>query len=243
MGKRALLFVVVILGIVPTLAAGFGFGKWIMAAKGQVEEAYEVFHQQNTSEINVLLADQGGTAFLLCSIGQERVRFISILPDAMPVGKSRSFGEQYRLEGIKGLKKAIEGSIGCSITGFLEVEFTGFSAVADALGGVKIGQKQYSGKELIAYLQSLPADSAGARAQQEVILAVGRSFSTAGFWKCQNALGKMLKITDTDLSIGTLVKIGKKLIPVLDGQGLEFYCLPGKDGWKLPEAQSITAVF
>lgn len=243
MGKRALLFVVVILGIVPTLAAGFGFGKLILAAKGQVEEAYEVFHQQNTSEINVLLADRGGTAFLLCSIGQERVRFISILPDAMPVGKSRSFGEQYRLEGIKGLKKAIEGSIGCSITGYLEVEFTGFSAVADALGGVKIGQKQYSGKELVAYMQSLPADSVGAKAQQEAILAVGRSFSAAGFWKCQNALGKMLKITDTDLSISTLVKIGKKLIPVLDGQDVEFYCLPDQDGWELPEKQSAATVF
>ncbi len=235
MGKQAGFFTMIVLTIVPVLAICVALGGIFLGALKPADEAYEVFSRQDTQNAGVLLADKGGNAILVCLVEEGNTRLISILPSACPKGEeSTTFQSVYQKEGISGLKQKIAQSLSCDIAGYLKVDFSRLAPVVDALGGVEIEGKTYVGQELNNYLQNLSSDSTGARAQQDVVLAVGRRFCSAGFWKGQNALRKLLQVTDTDLSISALMKIGKKLIPALEGKGLYRYCLPDQGKWEMP---------
>lgn len=241
MGKRAGIFTILILAIIPVVAIGFTIGGVLGTGQGKMGETYETFLRQGTSSASILLADKGGNAFMVCSSDGENTRLISILPNASPRGEgSRTFLSVYQKEGIEGLKKRVENSLSCSIAGYLEVEFSALAPMVDALGGVEIDGKTYQGWEFEGYLKSLNGSSNSAYAQQNAVLAIGRRFCSAGFWKGQNALRKLLKVTDTDLSLSMLMKIGKKLIPALEGSGLTRYCLPNDGRWDLPAAGALT---
>jgi hypothetical protein len=93
--------------------------------------------------------------------------------------------------------------------------------------------KTYTGQELEGYFQRSSTDQTTATAQQDVVLAVGRRFCSAGFWKGQKAFRKFMKITETDLSVSALMKIGKALIPALEGKNLQRTCLPLEGNWNI----------
>lgn len=238
MGKRAGIFVLCILAVIPLLAAGFTVGSLFMAVKEG--EAVEVFSRQDTKDGGILLADQGGDLFLVCLWDGDSTHLISILPSAYPIAqKDKTFREIYMDGGVGELKKWISRSLSVGISGYLEVDFSRIDGIVDALGGVELAGKTYTGQSFKAYLNTFPNDSAGAKAQQNGILAVGKRFCSAGFWKAQNALGKLLRITDTDLSFSVLIKIGKKLIPALEGKGLYQHCLPANGNWELTDSAGI----
>ena len=241
MGKRAGIFTILILAIIPVVAVGLTIGGIFGMGQGKMGEAYEVFFRQSAPNTSILLADKGGNVFMVCFPNGENTRLISILPNASPKGEgNRTFLSVYQKEGIGGLKKRVENSLSCSIAGYLEVDFSALAPMVDALGGVEIDGKTFKGVEFEQYLQGLSGGSNGAYAQQNAVLAVGRRFCSAGFWKGQNALRKLLKVTDTDLSLTVLVKIGNKLIPALEGSGLTRYCLPNSGGWDLPASGGLT---
>lgn len=243
MGKRAVIFAILIFTVLPVLAVALTLGGIFFAAEGKGQEAYEVFFKQNTVSGNILLADKGGNAFMVCMPEEGNTRLISILPTACPKGEEDcTFLSVYREKGIKGLQEKIENSLSCTIAGYLMVDFSGLGPMVDALGSVEIAGKTYSGQALGNYLQTLGGNSQGAYAQQDAVLAVGRRFCSAGFWKGQNALRKLLKVTDTNLSLSALVKIGSKLIPALEGKGLHRYCLPDAGRWESPVFGLISQV-
>lgn len=240
MGKRACIFVLCVLAVVPLLAAGFTVGSLFLTEREG--EAYEAFSRQNTQDGGILLADKGGNLFLVCLWDGENTHLISILPTAFPIGqKEETFREIYAGGGIGELKKWISRSLSAGISGYLEVDFSRVDGVVDALGGVELAGKSCDGQTFESYFHNLPNDSTGAKAQQNSVLAVGRRFCNAGFWKAQNALGKLLKITDTDLSLSALMKIGKKLIPALDGKGLYQHCLPDQGKWEATDLSGVLA--
>ena len=240
MGKRAGIFVLCVLAVVPLLAAGFTVGSLFLTE--QEGEAYEAFSQQNTQGGGILLADKGGNLFLVCLWEGGNTHLISIQPTACPIGqKDETFREIYADSGIGELKKWISRSLSAGISGYLEVDFSRMEGVVDALGGVELAGKSYNGQAFESYFHDLPNDSTRAKAQQNSVLAVGRRFCNAGFWKAQNALGKLLKITDTDLSLSALIKIGKKLSPALDGKGLYQHCLPDQGKWEIPDLPGMLA--
>lgn len=242
MGKRAGYFAIIVLAIIPVLAVALTLGGIFWVGQGPVEEAYEAFSRQDAQDTGVLLADKGGNVFLVCLLQEGNTRLISILPEACPKGEQIStFSSVYQKEGIAGLKEKICKSLSCNIAGYLEVEFSALAPVVEALGGVEIDGKTYTGQAFETYLKSLPSDTAGAKAQRNAVLAVGRRFCSAGFWKAQNALRKLLRITDTNLSLNALMKIGKDLIPALEGKGLHQYCLPDRDKWEIPEKPGAAA--
>lgn len=235
MGKRISIFAGIILVMIPVLTVGLTFGRIFIFGQRAADDAREAFFRQSTDGYNVLLADKEGTAIMVCLLEGDSTHLVSILPSSCPRGeKNTTFLAVYQKEGIVGLKEKVSQSLSCTLSGSLEVDFSGLGAVVDALDGIEMNGKTYSGQALKTYLHSLPTDSAGAQAQQEVVLAVGRRFCSAGFWKGQNGLGKLLRIADTDFSVTALMKIGKKLIPALSGTGLYRYCLPEQGNWEIP---------
>lgn len=234
MAKRIGVFVTIVLMIVPVLALSLTLGGLFLAGTGSSEEAYEVFGSQNALSTGILLADTGGNAFMVCVLEEESTQFISILPTSTPKeGLNTSFLSIYQKEGIDRLKQEIAKSLSLKVDGHLEVDFSGLSSVVDALGGVTMEGKTYTGQELEGYFQSPSTDQTTATAQQDVVLAVGRRFCSAGFWKGQKAFRKFMKITETDLSVSALMKIGKALIPALEGKNLQRACLPLEGNWNL----------
>ena len=234
MAKRIGVFVMIVLMIVPVLAISLTLGGLFLAGTGSSEEAYEVFGSQNALSTGILLADTGGNAFMVCVLEEGSTQLISILPTSTPKeGLNTSFLSIYQKEGIDRLKQEIAKSLSLKVDGYLEVDFSGLSSVADALDGVAMEGRTYSGQELEEYFQIPSTDQTTATAQQDVVLAVGRRFCSAGFWKGQKAFRKFMKITETDLSVSTLMKIGKALIPALEGKNLQRACLPLEGNWNL----------
>ena len=234
MAKRIGVFVTIVLMIVPVLAISLTLGGLFLAGTGPSEEAYEVFGSQNALSTGILLADTGGNAFMVCVLGEGYTKLISILPTATPKeGQNTTFLSIYQKEGIDRLKQEIAKSLSLKVDGYLEVDFSGLSSVADALDGVAMEGRAYSGQELEGYFQSPSTDQTTATAQQDVVLAVGRRFCSAGFWKGQKAFRKFMKITETDLSVSALMKIGKALIPALEGKNLQRACLPLEGNWNI----------
>lgn len=241
MGRRIGIFAIIVFTLVPALASGVTVGSLFLPRQNQVEETRETFARQNTKQEALLLADEDGSAFMVCQIEDGATRLISILPTAAPKGEEdTTFLSLYRQEGIEGLQQKITQSLSCTLTGYLEVDFSGLALVVDALGGVEMEGRSYSGQELQTYLRNLPEDNKGAMAQQEAVLAIGRRFCNAGLWKGQGGLRKLLRITKTDLSVSDLLRIGNKLIPALEGKGLYRYCLPEQGKWKTPEDSGFT---
>lgn len=234
MGRRIGIFAIIVFTLVSSLAAGAAVGNLILPAQSQTEEVWETFATQNAKQEAVLLADKDGSAFMVCQIGDGATRLISILPTAAPKGKENTtFLSVYRQEGIEGLRQEIMKSLSCTLTGYMEVDFSGLALVVEALGGVEMEGRTFSGQELQTYLRNLPEDNKGAVAQQEAVLAVGRRFCNAGLWKGQSGLRKLLRITNTDLIVSDLLRIGSKLIPALEGKGLYRYCLPDQGKWEM----------
>ena len=234
MAKRRGVFVTIVLMIVPVLAIGLTLGGLFLAGTGPSEEVYEVFGSQNALSTGILLADTGGNAFMVCVLEEGSTQLISILPTSTPKeGLNTSFLSIYQKEGIDRLKQEIAKSLSLKVDGYLEVDFSGLSSVVDALGGMTMEGKTYTGQELEGYFQRPSTDQTTATAQQDVVLAVGRRFCSAGFWKGQKAFRKFMKITETDLSVSALMKIGKALIPALEGKNLQRACLPLEGNWNL----------
>ena len=234
MAKRIGVFVMIVLMIVPVLALSLTLGGLFLAGTGPSEEAYEVFGSQNALSTGILLADTGGNAFMVCGLEEGSTQLISILPTSTPKeGLNTSFLSIYQKEGIDRLKQEIAKSLSLKVDGYLEVDFSGLSSVADALDGVAMEGRTYSGQELEGYFQSPSTEQTTATAQQDVVLAVGRRFCSAGFWKGQKAFRKFMKITETDLSVSALMKIGKALIPALEGKNLQRACLPLEGNWNI----------
>ncbi len=234
------LFIVLVLIALPLSFLGVAFDKIFRAVKTAEEEAYQVFFRQDHSKECILLADKGGSAFLLCLPEEGNTHLISIIPDSCPKGEiNTTFISIYQKTGMDGLIEKIEGSLSCSVDGYLLVEFSGIAAIVDALEGVELEGKLLSGKGLQAYLKNIPSDCAGAEMQQNVILAIGRRFCSAGFWKGQNALRKLMKVTDTNLSVGELIKLGKILIPALEGKGLYRHYVPKDGQWQRIEEMGL----
>lgn len=232
MAKRFWAFVIIVFAIVPVLVTGFVLGELILAGTAPNEEAYEVFGKQNTQTTSILLADTNGGVIMVCILKDENTHLISISPEATTKGEGNiTFQSVYQTEGIEGLKKAVAKSLSQNIDGYLKVDFSKLSTVVDALGNVTMEGKTYSGQELENYLNKSAIDFADAGAQQNAVLAVGRRFCSAGFWKGQKAFRKFMKITETDLSVSALMKIGKALIPALEGKGLQSFCLSEEGKW------------
>jgi anionic cell wall polymer biosynthesis LytR-Cps2A-Psr (LCP) family protein len=184
MAKRIGVFVTIVLMIVPVLAISLTLGGLFLAGTGPSEEAYEVFGKQNIRSTGILLADTGGNAFMVCVLEEGSTQLISILPTATPKeGQNTTFLSIYQKEGIDRLKQEIAKSLSLKVDGYLEVDFSGLSSVADALDGVAMEGRTYSGQELEGYFQSPTTDQTTATAQQDVVLAVADAFAAPAFGK------------------------------------------------------------
>ena len=207
--------------------------------------------ERNT--VNILLVgqdrreDESSTradSILLCTFDKHahRVTMTSFLRDLyvpIPGHGSDRLNSAYAYGGITLLEQTLVENFEIPIHGAIEVDFTQFASVIDALGGVTIqlrqdeaelinketgsdlteGSQLLTGQQALAYsrIRSLDIDGDFSRTsrQRKVMGALVDAYKDAGLTKLLNTLKQILPLVSTDMSEPRLLVLAMELFPLL----------------------------
>lgn len=193
---------------------------------------------------------------LLCSFQKDsgEVLLTSFLRDLyVPIpghGKNR-INAAYSFGGSKLLQKTLESNFGISIHGTMEVDFTQFSGIIDALGGVVLelredearhinrdcpgktlhaGSQQLDGHQALCYARIRDLDADGdfsrTRRQQTLLRSLFSRWRSAPPSAILDAVNTLLPLISTDLSPVQLLRWIVDLAPMLSRVRVESLQIP-----------------
>ena len=209
--------------------------------------------KKERSVVNILLVGQdrreneGRTradSILLCTFNKatHELTMTSFLRDLyvpIPGHGSDRINAAYALGGISLLKQTLAQNFEVQIDGSAEVDFTQFSTVIDALGGVQISLRQdeadvinqetgstltegshlLTGSEALVYsrIRTLDSDGDFSRTdrQRKVMSALVDAYKDAGFSTIVTTLKQVLPMISTDMTEARLLMLALELFPVL----------------------------
>lgn len=208
--------------------------------------------QRNT--VNILLIGQDhregedsqarSDSMILCTFRKDtdELTMTSILRDLyvpIPGHHDNRINAAYSYGGMSLLKQTIEENFDLSIQGCVEVDFSQFSQIVDALGGVELelrqdeadyinretgaslsaGVERLAGAEALTYsrIRSLDADSDFSRTnrQRKVLTAIFNGYRQASVGQLLGLVREVLPMISTDLNRGQLVLLAAELAPHL----------------------------
>lgn len=216
--------------------------------------------------INILLVGQDrregesrqrSDTMILCSINLEtgETSLISFLRDLyvqIPGGYSANrLNATYAFGGFDLLDATLTENFGVSIDGNFEVDFTGFKAIIDMLGGIDIeltsaeatymntrghslivaGFNHLDGAEALTYARIRKIDSDFARTdrQRKVLLAVYELIDNLPIGDLLSLLYNVLPYITTDLTDTEILSLAYKLLPVVSSISINSYTVPADD--------------
>lgn len=209
--------------------------------------------EKERSILNILLIGQDrredetrtrADSILLCTFNKStgQLTMTSFLRDLyVPIpghGKDR-INSAYAYGGMSLLKETLVENFGVHIDGTIEVDFTRFAGVVDALGGVTIqlrqdeaevinretgsslteGPQLLTGQQALAYsrIRSLDLDGDFSRTsrQRQVLTALVDSYKDAGFSTLLASVREVLPMLTTDMTEPRLLMLALELFPML----------------------------
>ena len=147
----------------------------------------------------------------------------------------------YQFGGMKLLRQTMLDNFGVYVDAFVEVDFSGFEKVVDALGGVEItltqaeadhlnqnypgwsmtaGRKRLTGEEALAYSRIRyvgNSDFGRTERQRDVINSIINECKNMSWIKANELLTEILPMIATDMTDGQIVDYALKLFPLLKG--------------------------
>jgi len=183
-------------------------------------------------------------SMILCTYNKatQQMTMTSVLRDLyMPIpgyGSNR-INAAYSFGGTRLLKKTMEQNFNIAIDGSIEVDFTHFSGIIDALGGVEMelrqdeaevinqqtgsslteGIQQLDGFQALTYsrIRSLDLDGDFSRThrQRKVIGALVDSLRSSSLKDLTPVIGKILPMLTTDMNRGQLFLYAMEILPQL----------------------------
>lgn len=194
---------------------------------------------------------------ILCSINLEtgETSLISFLRDLyvqIPGGYSANrLNATYVFGGFDLLDATLTENFGVSIDGNFEVDFTGFKAIIDMVGGIDVeltsveaaymnkrghshivaGVNHLDGSEALTYARARKIDSDFGRTerQRKVLLAVYEVVGDLSFGDLLRLLYNILPYVTTDLSDAEILSLAYKLLPVVASMSIHSYTVPAND--------------
>jgi len=183
-------------------------------------------------------------SMILCTYNKttRQLTMTSVLRDLyvpIPGHGSNRINAAYSFGGTRLLKKTMEQNLGISLDGSIEVDFTHFSEIIDALGGVEIelrqdeadvinqqtgsslaeGIQQLDGFQALTYarIRSLDIDGDISRTnrQRKVMSALVDSLRGSSLKELTPVIGKILPMLTTDMNRGQLFLYALEVLPNL----------------------------
>lgn len=220
--------------------------------------------KKERSIVNILLIGQDrrendtfsrSDTMILCTFNKstEQLTMTSFLRDLyvpIPGHGSDRINAAYAYGGSDLLKQTLTENFGIQIDGTIEVDFSQFAGVVDALGGVEITLRQdeaqvinqetgssltegthlLTGAETLAYsrIRSLDVDGDFSRTsrQRNVLSALVARYKDAGFSTLLTLLKQILPMTSTDMTESRLLLLALELFPTLTDLQLTSQSIP-----------------
>lgn len=216
--------------------------------------------------INILLVGQDrregesrqrSDTMILCSINLENgetslISFQRDLYIQIPGEYSANrLNATYAFGGFDLLDAALAENFGVSIDGNFEVDFTGFKAIIDMLGGIDIeltsaeaaymnerghslittGVNHLNGSEALTYarVRKIDSDFGRTKRQREVLLAVYRQVNDLPIGEMLSLLYNALPYLNTDLTDAEILSLAYKLLSVVSSLSINSYTVPADD--------------
>lgn len=216
--------------------------------------------------INILLVGQDrregegrqrSDTMILCSINLEtgETSLISFLRDLyvqIPGGYSDNrLNATYAFGGFDLLDATLTENFGVSIDGNFEVDFTGFEAIIDMVGGIDIeltsaeaaymnkrrhplivtGANHLDGAEALTYARARKIDSGFGRTerQRKVLLAIYDQAQNLPVGELLSLLYNALPYLTTDLTDTELLSLTYRLLPLASSISINSYTVPADD--------------
>lgn len=200
---------------------------------------------------------QRSDTMILCSINLEtgETSLISFLRDLyvqIPGGYSDNrLNATYVFGGFDLLDATLTENFGVSIDGNFEVDFTGFKAIIDMIGGINIeltsaeaaymnkrghslavtGMNHLDGEEALTYARARKIDSDFGRTerQRKVLLAVYERVDHLPISDLLNLLYNALPYLTTDLTDAEILSLAYRLLPLFSSISINSYTVPAND--------------
>ncbi len=197
-------------------------------------------------------------SIILCSFRKSdkalvMTSFLRDLYVPIPGHGSNRLNAAYAFGGASLLKKTLSENFGVSISGTVEVDFSQFSGVIDALGGVEIslradeakllrketgtelteGLQRLTGDQALAYsrIRSLDSDGDFSRTdrQRKVLKAMVDAYREAEMSSLMDVLQQVLPMLSTDMRESKLLLLALELFPMLSDLDLSSQTIPAPD--------------
>ena len=186
---------------------------------------------------------------IVCSVNPQtkKVSMISFLRDLyvqIPGYSDNRLNAAYAFGGFPLLKSALYANFGITIDGCFEVDFNGFTALIDQIGGVditlteaeaaRVGQGAYAGLNHLngaqalnyARIRKIGTDFARTNRQRTVLMAVFNKLKSRGGSEILKLLDAALPYIPTDMSSGDIYSLAAKLIPLATSLEVNSYYVP-----------------
>lgn len=192
---------------------------------------------------------------ILCSFSPDTgdVIFTSFLRDLyvpIPGHQNNRLNAAYALGGISLLQDTLEHNFGIDVDGCIEVDFTSFPGIIDALGGVALTLRQdeadainreipgrlcegdhlLTGEQALAYsrIRNLDPDGDFSRSlrQRKLLTALLERYRNADLLTILSALSDTLPLITTSFSRRDILRLGIRLWPLMEAPKITSQCFP-----------------
>ena len=192
-------------------------------------------------------------SIILCSINRTsgKICMVSFLRDLyvqIPGYQDNRINAAYAFGGANLLDQTIEQNFGLTIDANIEIDFNGFEAVIDALGGVDItltdaeyeyfhqngqtyavrGENHLNGEQALFYarIRHLDSDFGRTNRQRTVLLSVFNKLRTASLSELMSLADTLLPLMTVDLSNTEMLGYLASFYPLLGRGEVEAFAVP-----------------
>ena len=221
----------------------------------------EIAPMSDEKLLNILLVGQDrrpgqgrqrSDTMILCSINvkQKKVALISFLRDLyvqIPGYTDNRLNAAYVFGGFPLLKSALKTNFGISVDGCFEVDFNGFIALIDEIGGIdmyltaaeaervgkgtKEGMNHLRGEAALAYarIRKIDSDFQRTNRQRKVLLTAFDKIKNSSLTEILALLNKALPYLTTDMSSLDIISTVTRLFPLATSAQINTYYIPPED--------------
>lgn len=228
--------------------------------------------------INILLIGQDrrpgegrarSDAMILCTINREKktltmTSFLRDLYVQIPGYQDTRLNAAYAFGGMPLLDKSLEVNFGVHVDANVEVDFTGFQNVVDALGGVSIwlteaeanylnkgsgwslsaGSNWLNGEQALAYsrIRYLDSDFGRTNRQRNVLTSLVESMRGASMSQLLNLVNTLTPLITTDMTDSEMIGYATELFPLLQDLNIETQRVPVDGGFQYATIRGMSVI-